>query len=86
MVPPIIDEQFEKFTLPDNEYNLTLFKLVEWKEMHQCVSLCKTNKHIGTCKYRFFIGIFVEQHVPQHPITQRSIEKNSNQLCDFWGN
>jgi hypothetical protein len=29
MVPATIDEQFGKFILPDNEHDLTLFKLVE---------------------------------------------------------
>jgi hypothetical protein len=57
--------------LPNNEHDLTLFKLVEQKQMHQSGSWCKTNKHIGTCKYRFPTIIFVEQHVVQHPITQR---------------
>jgi len=53
MVPDTIDEQFWKFILLDNEPDLTLFKLVEQKQMHQCGSRCKTNKHIETCKYRF---------------------------------
>jgi hypothetical protein len=38
MVPIIIDEQFGKFILQDNEHDLTLFKLVEQKQMHQCGS------------------------------------------------
>jgi hypothetical protein len=38
MVPATIDEQFGKFILPDNEHDLTLFKLVERKQMHQCGS------------------------------------------------
>jgi hypothetical protein len=42
--------------------------------MHQSGSQCKTNKHIGTCKYRFPITIFVEQ-ATQHPITQRWVKK-----------
>jgi hypothetical protein len=29
MVPAIVDEQFEKFILSNNEYDLTLFKPVE---------------------------------------------------------
>jgi hypothetical protein len=74
MVPTTINEQFEKFILPNNEHDLTLFKLVEWKQMHQSGSQCKTNKHIGTCKYRFPITIFVEQ-ATQHPITQRWVKK-----------
>ncbi len=45
MVHTIINEQFEKFILLDNEHDLTLFKLVERKQMHQCGSRCKTNKH-----------------------------------------
>jgi len=43
--------------------------------MHQCGSRCKTNKHIGTCKYIFPTTIFAEQHVAQHPITQRWVKK-----------
>jgi hypothetical protein len=35
MVLVIIDEQFGKFILPNNEHDLTLFKLVERKQMHQ---------------------------------------------------
>ncbi len=38
MVPTTIDEQFGKFILPDNEHVLTLFKLMEQKQMHQCGS------------------------------------------------
>ncbi len=34
MVPATIDEQFGKFILLDNEHDLTLFKLVEWKQIH----------------------------------------------------
>jgi hypothetical protein len=34
MVPIIIDEQFGKFIFLDNEHDLTLFKLVERKQMH----------------------------------------------------
>ncbi len=82
----IIDEQFEKFILPNNEYDLTLFKLLKWKQMHQCVSWCKTNKYIGICKYKFPMTIFVEQHATQHPIPQRWMEKNSTQFYDFWVN
>jgi hypothetical protein len=33
-----IDEQFGKFILLDNEHDLTLFKLVERKQMHHCDS------------------------------------------------
>ncbi len=36
MVPATIDEQSGKFILPDNEHDLTLFKLVERKQIHQC--------------------------------------------------
>jgi hypothetical protein len=43
MVPTTIDEQSGKFILPNNEHDLTLFKLVEQKKMHQCGSRCKTN-------------------------------------------
>jgi hypothetical protein len=50
MVPATIDEHFGKFILLDNEHDLTLFKLVERKQIHQCGPRCKTNKHIGTCK------------------------------------
>jgi hypothetical protein len=35
MVPATIDEQSGKFILPNNEHDLTLFKLVEQKQMHQ---------------------------------------------------
>jgi hypothetical protein len=38
MVPATIDEQSKKFILPNNEHDLTLFKLVERKQMHQCGS------------------------------------------------
>jgi hypothetical protein len=38
MVPTTIDEQSGKFILSDNEHDLTLFKLVERKQMHQCGS------------------------------------------------
>jgi hypothetical protein len=82
MVPATIDEQSGKFILPDNEHDLTLFKLVERKQMHQCGSQCKTNKHIETCKYGFPITIFAEQHAAQHPITQRWIKKIQIK-CDF---
>jgi hypothetical protein len=75
MVPATIDEQSGKFILPDNEHDLTLFKLVERKQMHQCGPRCKTNKHIGTCKYRFPTTIFAEQHATQHPIIQRWVNK-----------
>jgi hypothetical protein len=75
MVPVTIDEQFGKFILPNNQHDLTLFKLVERKQMHQCGSRCKTNKHIGTCKYGFPTTIFAEQHAIQHPITQRWVKK-----------
>jgi hypothetical protein len=75
MVPATIDEQFGKFILPDNEHDLTLFKLVERKQIHQCGPRCKTNKHIGTYKYGFPTTIFVEQHAAQHPITQRWVKK-----------
>jgi len=75
MVPATIDEQFGKFILLDNEHDLTLFKLVERKQMHQCGSWCKANKHIGTYKYGFPTIIFVEQHAAQHPITQRWVKK-----------
>jgi hypothetical protein len=43
--------------------------------MHQCGSRCKTNKHIGTCKYGFRTTIFAKQHAAQHPITQRWVKK-----------
>jgi hypothetical protein len=76
MVLTTIDEQSRKFILPDNEHDLTLFKLVERKQMHQCGSQSKTNKHIGTCKYGFPTTIFAEQHVGQHPIMQRWVKKN----------
>jgi len=75
MVLVTIDEQSRKFILPNNEHDLTLFKLVEQKQIHQCGPRCKTNKHIGTCKYGFLPTIFVEQHVTQHPITQRWVNK-----------
>jgi len=75
MVHGTIDEQSGKFILPYNEHDLTLFKLVERKQIHQCGPRCKTNKHIGTCKYGFPTIIFVEQHVAQHPITQRWVKK-----------
>jgi len=75
MIPITIDEQFGKFILLDNEQDLTLFKLVERKQMHQCGSRCKINKHIGTWKYRFPITIFVKQHATQRPITQRWVKK-----------
>ncbi len=70
MVSTIIDEQSGKLILPNNEDDLTLFKLVERKQMHQFGSRCKTNKHIGTYKHRFPTNIFVKQHVTQHPIMQ----------------
>jgi hypothetical protein len=82
MVPATINEQSRKFILPNNEHDLTLFKLVERKQMHQCGSQCKTNKHIETCKYGFPITIFVEQHAAQHPITQRWVKKIQIK-CDF---
>jgi len=69
MVLFTIDEQFRTFILSDNEHDLTLFKLMEWKQMHQYGSRCKTNKHIGTCKYGFPTIIFAKQRVVQHPIT-----------------
>ncbi len=75
MVPATIDEHSRKFILLDNEHDFTLFKLVERKQIHQCGPRCKTSKHIGTCKYEFPITIFAEQHVAQHPITQRWIQK-----------
>jgi hypothetical protein len=75
MVPTTIDEQFGKFILPNNEHDLTLFNLVEWKRMHQCGPRFKTNKHIGTCKYGFPTTIFAKQHAAQHPITQRWVKK-----------
>jgi hypothetical protein len=75
MAPAIIDEQFGKFILLDNEHDLTLFKLVEQKKKHQCGSQCKTNKHIGTCKYGFPSIVFAKQHVAQHPIMQRWVKK-----------
>jgi hypothetical protein len=62
---------FLKIILLDNEHDLILFKLVDQKQMYQYGSRCKTNKHIETCKYKFFIIIFVEQHATQHPIAQR---------------
>jgi hypothetical protein len=34
-------------------------------------------------KLGFPTTIFAKQHAAQHPITQRWVEKNSNQLCDF---
>jgi hypothetical protein len=73
MLLATIDEQSRKFILPDNEHDLTLFKLVERKQMHQCGSRCKTNKHIGTCKYGCPTIIFAEQHAAQHPITHLHI-------------
>jgi len=82
MVPATIDEKSRKFILPDNEHDLTLFKLVERKQMHQCGSRCKTNKHIEICKYGFPIIIFAEQHVVQHLITQRWVKKIQIK-CDF---
>ncbi len=33
-----IDEQFGKFISLDNEHDLTLFKLMERKQMHKCCS------------------------------------------------
>ncbi len=60
---------------------LTLFKLMDRKQMHQCSS--QTNKHIGTCKYKFPTTIFAKQHVAQHPIMQRWVKKKSNKVCDF---
>jgi hypothetical protein len=74
MVLVTIDEHFGKFILPDNEHDLTLFKLVERKQMHQCGSQCKTKKPIGTCKYRFPTIISSKQHVVQHPIMQRWVK------------
>jgi len=82
MVPATIDEQSGKFILPDNEHDLTLFKLVERKQMHQCGSRCKTNKHTESCKYGFPIIIFAEQHAAQHLITQRWVKKIQIK-CDF---
>jgi hypothetical protein len=75
MVLVIIDEQFKKFILPDNEHDLTLFKVVEQKQMHQCGSRRKINKHIGTCKYGFPNTLFVKQHAAKHPITQRWVKE-----------
>jgi len=43
--------------------------------MHQCGSQRKTNKHIGTCKYKFPTTIFAKQHAAQHLITKRSVKK-----------
>ncbi len=60
MVPTTIDEHFGKFILINNEHDLTLFKLMEWKKIHQHGSQCKTNKHIETCKYKFPTTIVVE--------------------------
>jgi hypothetical protein len=62
MVPIIIDEQSTKFILLDNEHDLTLFKLVKRKEMHQCGSQYKTDNHIGTCKYKLPTTIFAKPH------------------------
>ncbi len=75
MVLATIDEQFRKLILLDDEHDLKLFKPVEWKQMHRCGSRCKTNKHIETCKYEFFIIIFVEQHETQYPITESGLKK-----------
>jgi hypothetical protein len=83
MVLVTIDEQFGKFILLDNEHDLTLFKLVEQKQIHQCGSQYKTNKHIGNCKYGFPISIFVEQHATQHPIMQRWVKKNQIKCVIF---
>jgi hypothetical protein len=38
MASATIDEQYGKFILPNNEHDLTLFKLMEQKQMHQCGS------------------------------------------------
>jgi hypothetical protein len=46
--------------LLNNEHDLTLFKPMEQKQMHQCGSWRKINKQIKTCKYRFPTMIFVE--------------------------
>jgi hypothetical protein len=83
MIPDTIHEQSEKIILPNNEHDFTLFKPMEPKQMHQHASRCKSNKHIETCKYKFHTIIFVEQHSTQDPITQRRVQKNSNQLYDF---
>jgi len=83
MVPTIVDEQFEIFILSNNEYDLTMFKLVEWKQMYQCVSWCKTNKHIGIYKYIFSISIFVEQLVAQHPFIWRWVQKKYKSIVWF---
>ncbi len=75
MVFATINEQSGKLILPNNEHDLTLFKLMEQKQMHQCGSGCQTNKQIGICKYKFPTTIFAEQHVAQHPIMQRWVKK-----------
>jgi len=82
MVLATIDEQFKKLILLNNEHDLILFKPLEQKQMHWCGSWCKTNKHIETCKYKFFIIILVE-HVAQHPITQRWVEKKFKSIVGF---
>jgi hypothetical protein len=58
MILATIDEQFKK--LLDNEHDLILFKPVKRKQMCQCCSWSKTNKHIKICEYEFPIITFVE--------------------------
>jgi len=74
-VDRITNEMVTMVPVNINEHDLTLFKLVERKQMHQCGSQWKTNKHIGTCKYRFPTAIFVEQHATQHSIIKRWVKK-----------
>jgi hypothetical protein len=49
----------------------------------QCGSRCKTNKHIGTCKYGFPTTIFFKRQAVQHPIMQRWVKKNQIKCVIF---
>jgi len=80
MVLATIDEQSGKFILPDNEHDLTLFKLVERKQMHQCGSRCKTNKHIGTCKLQISHYYICRTTCSSTSNHAKVGQKNSNQV------
>jgi UDP-glucose 4-epimerase len=48
MVLVTIDEQSQKFILPDNEHDLTLFKLVE---QNKCINVIHNAKQISTLEH-----------------------------------
>jgi hypothetical protein len=74
-----IDEQFGKFILLNNEHDLTLFKSVERKQMHQCGSWCKKKSTLELANTNF--ALYICQTTCSSTSNHSKMgQKNSNQV------